>query len=115
MDFLNVVRCCTPALPSAYADALSYYDALCKLQGAINECINILNGYLNEVDKKIAEAILSENICNIIERLQAVYIPDLEAINFGAFSHLKRASAMLSNRIVYSLYVTLFKARESKN
>lgn len=43
MDFLNVVRCCTPALPSAYADALSYYDALCKLQGAINEVIAALN------------------------------------------------------------------------
>ena len=83
MDFLNVVRCCTPALPSAYADALSYYDALCKLQGAVNECINILNGYLDEVDKKIAEAILSENVCNIIERIQAVYIPELEAISFG--------------------------------
>lgn len=45
MDFLNVVRCCTPALPSAYADALSYYDALCKLQGAINEVIATLNTY----------------------------------------------------------------------
>lgn len=83
MDFLNVVRCCTPALPSAYADALSYYDALCKLQGAINECINILNGYLNAVDEKIAEAILSENICNIIERIQATYIPETETIKFG--------------------------------
>lgn len=45
MDFLNVVRCCTPALPSAYADALSYYEALCKLQGAINEVIATLNTY----------------------------------------------------------------------
>lgn len=45
MDFLNVVRCCTPALPSAYADALSYYDALCKLQGAINEVIATLSTY----------------------------------------------------------------------
>lgn len=45
MDFLNVVRCCTPALPSAYADALSYYDALCKLQRAINEVIATLNAY----------------------------------------------------------------------
>ena len=45
MDFLNVVRCCTPALPSAYADALSYYEALCKLQGAINEVIVTLNTY----------------------------------------------------------------------
>ena len=45
MDFLNVVRCCTPALPSSYADALSYYDALCKLQGAINEVIATLNTY----------------------------------------------------------------------
>jgi hypothetical protein len=42
MDFLNVVRCCTPALPSAYADALSYYDAL---QGAINEVIATLSTY----------------------------------------------------------------------
>lgn len=45
MDFLNVVRCCTPGLPSAYADALSYYDALCKLQGAINDVIATLNTY----------------------------------------------------------------------
>lgn len=100
MDFLNVVRCCTSALPSAYADALSYYDALCKLQGAINECINILNGYLNAVDEKIAEAILSENICNIIERIQAVYIPELEAISFGVDSNFVNNHYVVDEKMV---------------
>lgn len=100
MDFLNVVRCCTPALPSAYADALSYYDALCKLQGTINECINTLNGYLDKVDEKIAEAILSENICNIIERLQAVYIPDLEAINFGVNANFVSNHSVIDEKMI---------------
>lgn len=100
MDFLNVVRCCTPALPSAYADALSYYDALCKLQGAINECINILNGYLNEVDKKIAEAILSENVCNIIERIQATYIPETETIKFGVDANFVSNHYVANNKMV---------------
>lgn len=81
MDFLNVVRCCTPALPSAYADALSYYDALCKLQGAINEVIATLNTYtpvteewvknyvteqLNSISKEIDEFERSVNGKSII-------------------------------------------------
>jgi hypothetical protein len=70
------------------------------VQGAINECINILNGYLNEVDKKIAEAILSENICNIIERLQAVYIPDLEAINFGVNANFVSNHSVIDEKMI---------------
>lgn len=45
MELLNITRCCTPALPSAYADALSYYEAICKLQAAVNEVISTLNSY----------------------------------------------------------------------
>lgn len=60
MDFLNVVRCCTPALPSAYADALSYYEALCKLQGAINEVIQTLNTYTPVTEDWVKDYVASQ-------------------------------------------------------
>lgn len=69
MDFLNVVRCCTPALPSAYADALSYYDALCKLQGAINEVIATLNTY-TPVTEEWVKNYVTEQLNSIIKDIE---------------------------------------------
>ena len=69
MDFLNVVRCCTPALPSAYADALSYYDALCKLQGAINEVIQTLNTYTPVTEDWVKDYVASQ-LNNIITDIE---------------------------------------------
>ena len=69
MDFLNVVRCCTPALPSAYADALSYYDALCKLQGAINEVIATLNTY-TPVTEEWVKSYVTEQLNSIIKDIE---------------------------------------------
>lgn len=94
MDFLNVVRCCTPALPSAYADALSYYDALCKLQGAINEVIATLNTYtpvteewvknyvteqLNSISKEIDE--FERSVNGKINNLESQYAQFTQEIN----------------------------------
>lgn len=94
MDFLNVVRCCTPALPSAYADALSYYDALCKLQGAINEVIATLNTHtpvteewvknyvteqLNSISREIDE--FERSVNGKINNLESQYAQFTQEIN----------------------------------
>lgn len=94
MDFLNVARCCSPALPSAYADALSYYDALCKLQGAINDIIATLNTYtpvtedwvknyvteqLNSISKEIDE--FERSVNGKINNLESQYAQFTQEIN----------------------------------
>lgn len=34
-----IKMCCTPILPTAYGDALSYYEEICKLTEKMNEII----------------------------------------------------------------------------
>lgn len=42
---------CTPILPTAYGDALSYYEEVCKLVEKTNEIINYINDNLaNYID-----------------------------------------------------------------
>ena len=41
-----VVLNCTPVLPTAYGDALSYYEEICKLSEKINEIIKDINDNL---------------------------------------------------------------------
>ena len=46
-----VVLNCTPVLPTAYGDALSYYEEICKLSEKMNEMIKDLNDNLtNYID-----------------------------------------------------------------
>lgn len=93
MDFLNVVRCCTPALPSAYADALSYYDALCKLQGAINEVIQTLNTYTPVTEDWVKDYVASQ-LNNIITDIE-----DFENSVDGKITDLENQYAQFTQEI----------------
>lgn len=93
MDFLNVVRCCTPALPSAYADALSYYDALCKLQGAINEVIQTLNAYTPVTEDWVKDYVASQ-LNNIIKDIE-----DFENSVDGKITDLENQYAQFTQEI----------------
>ena len=93
MDFLNVVRCCTPALPSAYADALSYYDALCKLQGAINEVIATLNTY-TPVTEEWVKNYVTEQLNSIIKDIE-----DFESSVDGKIENLENQYAQFTQEV----------------
>lgn len=93
MDFLNVVRCCTPGLPSAYADALSYYDALCKLQGAINDVIAILNTY-TPVTEDWVKNYVTEQLNSIIKDIE-----DFESSVDGKIDNLEKQYAQFTQEV----------------
>lgn len=93
MDFLNVVRCCTPALPSAYADALSYYDALCKLQGTINEVIQTFNTYTPVTEDWVKDYVASQ-LNNIITDIE-----DFENSVDGKITDLENQYAQFTQEI----------------
>lgn len=93
MDFLNVVRCCTPALPSAYADALSYYEALCKLQGAINEVIATLSTY-TPVTEEWVKNYVTEQLTLINKE-----IDEFERSVNGEIDNLKKQYAQFTQEI----------------
>lgn len=93
MDFLNVVRCCTPALPSAYADALSYYEALCKLQGAINEVIATLSTY-TPVSEEWVKNYVTEQLTLINKE-----IDEFERSVNGEIDNLKNQYAQFTQEI----------------
>lgn len=93
MDFLNVVRCCSPALPSAYADALSYYDALCKLQGAINDVIATLNTY-TPVTEDWVKNYVTEQLNSIIKDIE-----DFESSVDGKIDNLEKQYAQFTQEV----------------
>lgn len=118
MDFLNVVRCCTPALPSAYADALSYYDALCKLQGAINEVIATLNTYtpvteewvknyvaeqLNSIIKDIED--FKSSVDGKIDNLENQYVQFTQEVNEKIVGIIDTVNK--NNEIFYNYLITI--------
>ena len=47
-----VVLNCTPVLPTAYSDALSYYEEVCKLTHKINELVELINSGLEPLIKE---------------------------------------------------------------
>lgn len=55
MEQVNIVRCCFPTIPQVYSNALSYQEALCELQGAINNVISILNTYTPVTEEYVKE------------------------------------------------------------
>lgn len=61
MEQINIVRCCFPTIPQVYSNALSYQEALCELQGAINNVISILNKYT-----PVTEEYLKEYVANAL-------------------------------------------------
>ena len=118
MDFLNVVRCRTPALPSAYADALSYYEALCKLQGAINDVIAILNTYTPVTEDWVKDYVASQltSIINDIEgfknstdakidNLENDYAKFAQEINTKILSIIDTVNK--NNEIFYNYLITI--------
>lgn len=47
---------CHPILPLVYDDSLSYYEALCKLTGKMNETISAINdNFVQLVRERLAE------------------------------------------------------------
>lgn len=118
MDFLNVVRCCTPALPSAYADALSYYEALCKLQETINDVIGILNTYAPVTEDWVKDYVASQltSIVNDIEgfknstdskinNLENDYAEFTQEINTKILSIIDTVNK--NNEIFYNYLITI--------
>lgn len=118
MDFLNVVRCCTPALPSAYADALSYYEALCKLQGTINDVIGILNTCTPVTEDWVKDYVASQltSIINDIEgfknstdakidNLENDYAEFTQEINTKILSIIDTVNK--NNEIFYNYLITI--------
>lgn len=65
-----IKMCCTPILPTAYADSLSYYEEICKLTEKMNELIIDINDNLTNY--------ISNNFNNIM--VDAIYDEDNERI-----------------------------------
>lgn len=61
---------CTPILPTAYGDALSYYEEICKLSEKMNEIISDINDNLTNY--------IADNFNNIM--IDAIYDADNERI-----------------------------------
>lgn len=61
---------CTPNLPTAYGDALSYYEEICKLTEKMNEIIADINDNLTNY--------ISNNFNNIM--IDSIYDEDNERI-----------------------------------
>lgn len=55
MNEINVVECCFPSIPQVYSNALSYQEALCELQKAINNVIDTLNTYTPVTEQYVAD------------------------------------------------------------
>lgn len=65
-----IKMCCTPILPTAYGDALSYYEEICKLNEKMNEIIADINDNLKNY--------ISNNFNNIM--IDSIYDEDNERI-----------------------------------
>lgn len=65
-----IKMCCTPIQPTAYGDALSYYEEICKLNGKMNEIIADINDNLINY--------ISKNFNNIM--IDSIYDEDNERI-----------------------------------
>lgn len=46
---------CQKVLPLTYDNSLSYYEVLCKLEGKINELIDIINETDNTISEETAQ------------------------------------------------------------
>lgn len=55
MNEIRVVECCFPSIPQVYSNALSYQEALCELQKAINNVIDTLNTYTPVTEQYVAD------------------------------------------------------------
>lgn len=81
-----VVLNCTPVLPTAYGDALSYYEEICKLSEKINEIIKDINdnltGYIdNYFNGIMINAVYDEENETIILSKEIVTTSDTHTYN----------------------------------
>lgn len=65
-----IKMCCTPILPTAYGDTLSYYEEICKLTEKMNEIIADINDNLTNY--------IRNNFNNIM--IDSIYDEDNERI-----------------------------------
>lgn len=65
-----IKMCCTPIIPAAYGDALSYYEEICKLTEKMNEIIADINDNLTNY--------IRNNFNNIM--IDSIYDEDNERI-----------------------------------
>lgn len=66
--------CCAKVLPISYDDSLSYYEAICKLTGKLNDVINYVNNNLEyaireQLDKLFLDAMYDADTETLILRL----------------------------------------------
>lgn len=81
-----IVLNCTPVLPTAYSDALSYYEEVCKLSEKINEIIkdvndNFYNYFETYFSGIIANAVYDEQTETIILSKEIVTSSDTHTYN----------------------------------
>ena len=81
-----VVLNCTPVLPTAYGDALSYYEEICKLVEKTNEIIKDINdnltGYIdNYFNGIMVNAVYDEENETIILSKELVTTGDTHTYN----------------------------------
>lgn len=125
MEQINIVRCCFPTIPQVYSNALSYQEALCELQGAINNVISILNKYTPVTEEYLKEYVanalsgineeISEFESNVNQRLnqnEAEYEAFTNEINAKIDGIIQ--SVKDENAIFYAYIVTWFNEEIQK-
>lgn len=68
---------CFPTLPTAYSDALSYYEELAKLSNKMNEVINAINTDFADVVKENVDKYFNTIMVN------AMYVSETKTIVLG--------------------------------
>ena len=77
MKIDKIRACCTPVLPTAYDESLSYYELLCKITKNINQLINIYND-VDDTISQVTNEWLEKHYAELM--LNAFYIEDKKEI-----------------------------------
>lgn len=125
MEQINIVRCCFPTIPQVYSNALSYQEALCELQGAINNVISILNTYTPVTEEYVKEYVANalsgvneeinefeSNVNQRLEQNEAEYEAFTNEINAKIDGIIQ--SVKDENAIFYAYIVTWFNEEIQK-
>lgn len=76
-----IKMCCTPILPTAYGDSLSYYEEICKLTKKMNELIidindNLTNYIRNNFNNIMVDSIYDEDNERIVLSKEIIVTSD---------------------------------------
>lgn len=125
MEQIDIVRCCFPTIPQVYSNALSYQEALCELQGAINNVISILNKYTPVTEEYVKEYVANalsgineeinefeSNVNQRLEQNEAEYEAFTNEINAKIDGIIQ--SVKDENTIFYAYIVTWFNEEIQK-